>query len=228
MTFSEIPSHDREKRHLKEMVASGRVAHALLIHGPAGVGKFMLGRALAQRLHCLSPTADGDACGKCPSCRQHASFNHVDMLYVFPVVKREGGKPTVSDDYAAEFHKFVESHPFMDFDAWVETFDRRNAQPMIYVDESDLLADRMAVTPTISPYKIALIWLPERLRDEAANKLLKLIEEPFAGTIFILVSDDAAAVMPTIRSRCRPVEGTRLRDETIAGWLSENRRIDPA
>lgn len=228
MPFSSILSHDSLKRRLIDMVETGRVPHALLIHGPSGTGKFLLARALAERIHCLEPTPDGDACGRCRSCRQHASFNHVDMLYVFPVVKREGGKATVSDDFAEEFHDFVRANPYMDPDRWSATFDKKNARPWIFVDEASLLENRMAITPAISHHKIALVWLPERMREETANKLLKLMEEPFAGTVFILVSNDVSGVLPTIRSRCQPIEVARLSDGDVAAWLASERGIDAA
>ena len=83
------------------------------------------------------------------------------------------------------------------------------------------------MTTTLSRYKTVIIWLPEKMNEQTANKLLKLIEEPFADTIFILVSDNAASILPTIYSRCRPIEMKRLSDETVARYLTENLAIDP-
>ncbi|MDE5982810.1 MAG: DNA polymerase III subunit delta, partial [Duncaniella sp.] len=80
MKFSDVPSHDNIKTRLRDMVSDGRIPHAILLHGPAGIGKMALARAFAQYLHCERPTPGGDACGVCPSCRQHESFNHVDTL----------------------------------------------------------------------------------------------------------------------------------------------------
>ena len=71
------------------------------------------------------------------------------------------------------------------------------------------------------------MWLPEKINEQAANKLLKLIEEPYPGTIFILVSNDASAILPTIKSRCRPVEVTRLDDATVAEYLTRRLAMDP-
>ncbi len=209
------------------MVSDGRIPHAILLHGPAGIGKMALARAFAQYLHCERPTPGGDACGVCPSCRQHESFNHVDTLYVFPVVKTDKIKAPISDDYLAEFKQFVTSDMFMDFEKWTATFDKKNAQPVIYVSESEALERRLSVTTTASRYKIVLIWLPEKMNEQTANKLLKLIEEPFSDTIFILVSNDASAILPTIYSRCRPMEMLRLSDAAVAGFLTENRGVDP-
>lgn len=227
MKFSQIPSHDNIKRQLRDMVADKRIPHALLLHGPAGIGKFMLARTFSQYLHCQSPTPDGEPCGECPSCRQHEAFNHVDTLYVFPVVKTEKLTAPISDDFIEDFKEFVNASPFMDFERWVNSFDKKNAQPVIYVSESDALERRLAVTTTVSKYKTVIIWLPEKMNEQTANKLLKLIEEPFSDTIFILVSNDASAILPTIYSRCRPIEMKRLSDETIARHLTEWLALDP-
>lgn len=227
MKFSQIPSHDNVKRQLREMVADRRIPHALLLHGPAGIGKFMLARTFSQYLHCQHPTPEGEPCGECPSCRQHESFNHVDSLYVFPVVKTDKLKAPISDDYMGEFKEFVAASPFMDFERWTGYFDKKNAQPVIYVSESEALEQRLAVTTTVSRYKTVVIWLPEKMNEQTANKLLKLIEEPFEDTVFILVSDNASAILPTIYSRCRPIEMKRLSDETIASYLTSRLAIDP-
>lgn len=116
MKFSQIPSHDNVKRQLRDMVADKRIPHALLLHGPAGIGKFMLARTFSQYLHCQSPTPNGEPCGECPSCRQHEAFNHVDTLYVFPVVKTEKLTAPISDDYIEDFKEFVNASHFMDFE----------------------------------------------------------------------------------------------------------------
>lgn len=226
MKFNDIPSHENVKRQLRDMVADGRVPHALLLHGPSGTGKFMLARAFAQYLHCEHPTADGEPCEECRACLQHRSFNHVDTRYVFPVVKTDKIKEPVSDDYLDEFREFITGSPFMDFDRWASSFDKKNAQPIIYVYESAELERRLAVSATASRYKITVMWLPEKMNEQAANKLLKLIEEPFPDTVFILVSNDASSILPTIKSRCRPIEVTRLDDASVASFLTSRLAMD--
>lgn len=227
MKFSQIPDHENVKRQLRDMVADHRIPHALLLHGPAGIGKFLIARTFSQYLHCQSPLPEGEPCGECPACRQHESFNHVDSLYVFPVVKTDKLKAPVSDDYMTEFKEFVGANPFMDFERWTGYFEKKNAQPVIYVSESEALEQRLSVTTTVSKYKTVIIWLPEKMNEQTANKLLKLIEEPFSDTIFLLVSDNAKAILPTIYSRCRPIEMKRLSDETIASYLTSRLAIDP-
>lgn len=228
MKFTEIPSHEKEKRLLRQMVSDRRIPHALLLHGPAGTGKFMLARAFAQYVHCVSPGVDGEPCGVCASCRQHNSFNHPDIAYVFPVVKNEGNKRPISEDFMEDFRDYIGRNPFMDFEKWAGYFDKKTVRPMIYAEESKRLEERMSITALSSDWKIVLLWLPELLGEEAANKLLKLIEEPSDGSLFVLVSNDAASILPTIRSRCRPLEVGRLADADIAEWLAAHLAMDSA
>lgn len=228
MKFSHIPAHENVKRQLIDMVNDDRIPHALLLHGPSGIGKFLLARAMAQYIHCENPGPDGESCGRCPACIQHETFNHIDTHFVFPVVKTDKLKEPVSDDYIEEFRSLLKSSPYMDFEKWVTMFDKKNAQPIIYVYESALLERRLSVTTAGSRYKVVIIWLPEKMNEQAANKLLKIIEEPFHDTIFILVSDDASAILPTIYSRCRPIEMHRLSDATVASILENRAAMDPA
>lgn len=227
MKFSDIPSHESVKRQLRQMVDDGRVPHAILLHGPAGSGKYMLARAFAQYLHCEHPTPEGEPCGSCPQCRYHQAGSQVDTLLVFPVVITEKIKKPISDDFIDDFREFVNSHPYMDFDRWAATFDKKNAQPMIYVNESEALERRLAVSSTASRYKVVLFWLLEKMNEPAANKLLKLLEEPADDTVFVMVSNDASAILPTIRSRCRPIEVLRLDDATVARYLEQRLAMDP-
>ena len=220
MLFSDIPGHDDAKRRLKDMAASRRVPHAILLHGPAGVGKFLLARTFAQLLHCESPTPEGEPCGKCKACRLHLGFNHLDTIYSFPNLKKENDKegPT-SDDHIEEFRKFLNDDPWMDAEAWAQTFTKKNAHPIIYVSESNYLLRRLSTSGHGDGYKIVLIWLPERMNADAANKMLKIIEEPLDNTIFIMSCDNPELMLPTILSRCQQIEVSRLSDECLADWI---------
>lgn len=110
----------------------------------------------------------------------------------------------------------------MDFQQWMSYLDSPNNQPLIYVDESDALIHKLSFTTHSSKYKIALLWLPERLHISAANKLLKQIEEPFSDTLFIMVSNNAKEILPTIYSRVQRIELKRLPDDVIAEQLMSN------
>lgn len=225
MKFADIYGHDDVKARLREMADTGRLPHALLLEGPSGAAKFALARAFAQYIHCTNRTPDGDSCGCCPSCRQHESFNHIDTVYSFPVVKKSG-RPALSDDYLDVFREFMGKYPYMDFDHWLEALDNINAQPQIYVEEGNELLRRLTFMARQAKFKIVLLWLPERFKEETANKLLKLIEEPFGDTIFIMVSNNSRGILPTIYSRTQRITVRRYNDDEVTEIL-ERRGIAP-
>ncbi len=218
MKFSDIPGHEEEKTRLRELVDTARVPHALLLEGPAGSGKFALARAYVQYLHCEN-RHDGDSCGTCPACRQHESFNHPDTIFSYPVIKRGSGKATVSEDYIDEFRHFITESPFMDFDKWLEALDSPAGQPQMYVEEGSELQRRLNFRTRSSEYKAVLMWLPERLHPSTANKLLKLIEEPYADTVFVLTSDKSTEILPTIYSRTQRIFVRRYTDAEVETYL---------
>lgn len=214
MKFADIPGHEDIKDELREMADSGRLPHALLLEGPSGSAKFMLARAYAQYIHC-EDRSGGDSCGRCPSCLQHQSFNHIDTVFSFPVIKKNS-RPTISDDYGAEFREMMAEYPYMDIERWIVALQSANSQPRIYVEEGAELQRRLNFKAHQSRFKIVLMWLPERLQEDTANKLLKLIEEPHEDTLFVLSSDDSKQILPTIYSRCRRIGVKRYDDATVA------------
>lgn len=227
MRFADIPWHEEAKTRLRQMILSDRLPHALLISGPEGIGKMMLARAAVQFIHCENRTPDGDSCGKCPACLQHATQNHIDTHYVFPLVKGKSSSP-LCDDYMVEWRNFLKQTPYMDFRQWMAELDSPNSQPMIFVGESDALVHKLSFTAHKARYKAVIIWLPERLMEQTANKLLKLIEEPHDDVKFILVSNNDKGILPTIYSRTQRIELKRLPDHVIAEHLQACYSIDSA
>lgn len=227
MKFSDIPAHTSVKQQLVEMVDNNKIPHALLLEGKSGIGKMMLARALAQYIHCTN-RSNGDSCGECPACRQHQSFNHIDTHFSFPVIKlkNKSGAP-VSDDWIEQWRQLLSDAPFMDMNAWVEMLGNPNAQPQIYVDESSALIHKLNFTSHAARFKIVLMWLPERMNEPSANKLLKLLEEPHDDTLFILVSNEPAKILPTIYSRLRRIQVRRLDDDVVAEYLEQRHGVDP-
>jgi DNA polymerase-3 subunit delta' len=225
MRFADIPGHDDIKRRLVEMADTARLPHALLLEGPSGTGKFMLARALAQYIHCENPS-HGDCCATCPSCRQHETFNHIDTVFSYPVVKK-AGKPAVSADYLPEFKSLLTEHPFMDPEQWVSLLQAGNTQPKIYVDEGAELTRRLNFRAHQSRYKIVLLWLPEKMNEDTANKMLKIIEEPHDDTLFLLISNNPRQILPTIYSRTQRIAVNRYDDEEVSDWLRDNMAMAP-
>jgi len=220
MKFSDIPGHEIAKRRMRQMVNSGRLPHALIIEGPEGTGKLAMARALAQYIQCENRDPNGDSCGECRSCRLHQSMNHVDTHYTFPVVKLDGmnSAPT-SDDFYGEWTEFISNRIYTSINEWADGFGKKNAHPLIYVTESEALVRKLSFTSHVSKQKIVILWLPERLHESAANKLLKIIEEPPEDTVLILVSNSPGEILPTIYSRVQRLQMKRLPDAIIASNL---------
>lgn len=228
MKFSEIIGQDSAKTRLINMIDNDEIPHALLIHGEAGIPKLALARAVAQYIHCENRN-NGDSCGTCPSCRQHHSLNHADTYYSFPIVKKSGKSEenTNSDDYSNEWREFLEDNPIVEnYEKWLSYLKNENAQPVIYKGESVNIIHKMNLSSLSSKYKILIMWLPEKMNATCANRLLKLIEEPSSDSIFLLVSDNCNAILPTIYSRTQRIELKRLSVESIAEHLKTKYNID--
>lgn len=217
MKFNEIIGHTRAKTELREMADNGRIPHALLIHGPSGLGKMRLARAFVQYIMCENPH-NGESCGQCPSCLQTRAFNNPDVHYHYPIVKG-GRKVAYSTDYLDQWKEMLSEHSYMEPEIWPEIIAAGNTQPTFYVDESDEIARLSAMSAYAADYKTFVIWLPEKMSAPVANKLLKLVEEPHTDTIFIMVSNSPADILPTIYSRLQRIEVSRLADEEICQWL---------
>ena len=224
MRFSEIPGHDDVKERLRQLADGSRIPHALLLEGPAGIGKFALARAFMQYVGCTQ-RKDGDSCGVCPSCRQHQINQHIDTLFSFPYIKRKSGSkdsPTLSSDYLSDFIEFLNESPFMDIDIWLEKLGRPNTKPQIYVEEAVELIRRLSMASHSSRYNSVIMWKVDRLVEAAANKLLKLIEEPPGEAIIIMTSDEPMNILPTIYSRAQRIKVSRYPDDMVAGWMIDS------
>ena len=224
MKFSDIAGHSEAIASLRGIADSGKIPHAMLLSGISGIGKFRLARAFAQYVHC-SRRKDGDSCGVCPSCLQHQRHNNPDLHFVFPVINKD--KRKLSSDFIEEWKEMLDNWSYMPPEKWNDLISAGNSQPAIFVAESEEIIAKASLSAYQENYKIFLIWLPEKLRPEAANKLLKIIEEPFEDTIFILVSNDDSRLLPTIFSRTQRFNLRPLSSEDIRRHLTQRKGIEP-
>ncbi len=210
MYFRDVIGLNNIKQHLIDSVSRGNVPHARLLQGPAGVGKLPLAIAYARYLMCENK-GESDSCGVCPSCQKINKFAHPDLHFVFPVIKSK-----VSDEYLPEWREFLSSNKYFTINDWLDFIDAGNAQGMIYSKESEEIIKKLNRKVYEAPYKIMIVWLAEKMNIECANKLLKMIEEPPAKTVFLLITEDPENVITTIKSRCLPLKvGAILNDDMI-------------
>lgn len=215
MLFKEIIGQEDIKARLINETKVGRISHAQLFCGAPGIGKLPLALAYAQYLLCEHPH-DDDACGTCHSCLMFNKLAHPDLHFVFPVIKQ-----ALSDSYIKEWRTCLSKDPYFSFDDWLNYLKAENAQPIIYAKESDELIKKLSLKSFEGGYKVTIIWLPEKMNEEASNKLLKLIEEPPLKTIFLLVSDEPDKILPTILSRTQQIAIHKVTQQAIGDMLEQ-------
>jgi len=225
MLFADVIGQEQIKERLRQTVREGRISHAQLFMGPEGCGKLALAFAYAQYLQCEARTPS-DACGKCPSCLKHAKFIHPDLHLVFPVVKTETRSP-VSDDFIKEFRTAILENPYLNLNTWISSIANENKQGGIFEAESNEIIRKISLKSFEAEYKIMIIWMPERMNTQCANKLLKLLEEPPAKTVFILVTEDAGSLLPTVVSRCQLLKIPPVASADIRTALQKKGIQDP-
>ena len=218
MRFRDITGQDELKAHLVRSIDSGRISHAQLFTGVAGAGTLPMAIAYVQYLNC-SNRHDGDSCGECPSCRKIAALAHPDLHFVFPVNKqgKKSGEVVLSSDFMPLWREIVaDTDGYFTRQQWYDRLDLgKTLQGMISAKEADEIIRRLSFKSFESEYKIMLIWLPEMMNEEAANKILKILEEPWEKTIFLLVSERSDRLLQTILSRTQEVAVPRLTIEDL-------------
>ena len=200
---------------LRTAIDNNRLPHALLISGNEGSGSLALAYAAAQYLICPH-RHDGDACGQCPQCLQLGKLQHPDVHFVFPVVRKKNQKEApISLDYMSEWRNAFLNNHYLTLNEWTTTSGEENKQAGIFVAEANNIIKTLSVKPFESDYRVMIIWLPEKMNEETANKLLKIIEEPNDMTHFFLVSQEPERIIGTIQSRVQRINLPPIADVDI-------------
>lgn len=240
MLFSDVIGQDTIKQHLAEMVEHNRLSHALLFLAKEGAGGLPLALAFAQYIVSLPTeapvvedlfggmTALEPTSGFIPpeqiasesAYTRAAKLVHPDLHFTYPVIPRKSGDKPVSADYIEEWRSFVETMPYGNVYDWLQSIGAENKQGNITAEECNQIMRELSLKSFESRYKVLLLWMPEYLGKEG-NKLLKLIEEPPANTVFILVAENEEMILPTILSRCQLVRIPALEDADIEKALIE-------
>ena len=222
MYWNEVIGQQEAKERLQQLVEENRLPHALMLCGPQGAGK----AALAMAFGCW--LLDNGT----PSARAMLEkMEHPDLHFTYPTIKLPSmsteHKP-VSDDFAREWHELIMQGPYFTMDQWMQAMGGENQQAIITAGESDELVRKLSLKSSQGGYKVSIIWLPERMNIECANKLLKLIEEPPSQTVFLMVSEEPDRLLETIRSRVQRIDVKKLPNEVVCQALIQRRGIDEA
>ena len=217
MRFADVIGNAEVARTLANMADSGRVAHAMLMYENEGCGALALALAYVQYLNCSNPSG-GDSCGECPSCRQMSKLIHPDVHFVFPVnkgPKTSDDKPT-SESYIKYWRELAVADPYFTESDLQKAIGIESKNGLIAVAEAKSIINKLSLTAVGDGYKAVIFYLPEKMNQETANRLLKMVEEPPVQTLFIFITHAPEKVLQTIFSRCQNVRVMPLTKEEAA------------
>lgn len=226
MLFSEILGQEHLKNHLTQSVDNGRISHAQLFVGPEGSGTLPLAIAYAQYILCVN--TKGENSGGNESCNlKFKNISHPDLHFAFPVATNDKVKShPVSSYFMEEWRQLLKEQPYGNLFDWYQVLGVDNKQGQIGVDEAQDIVKSLSLKSYEGGYKIMLIWMAEKMNTSAANKLLKLIEEPPNKTVFILIAEDEEQIISTIRSRCQILHFPPLAEVVIKNALIKNYQLE--
>ena len=231
MQFAAIPGLPETKEKLLNAVKLNHLAHALLFHGPEGSANLTLALALASYLYC-EQKSDTDSCGTCGSCQRMNKLILPDLNFAFPVIassKEEDGDEEAKEeksDLLGNWRKFVLGQPYGNVHDFIYFNGFEKKQLNITKAAARKMIQTLSLTSFEGGYKIMLIWAPEYLHLSAANALLKIIEEPPAKTLFLLVTSQADQLLTTILSRTQKILVRAFSDEEVSSHLVETGRCE--
>ena len=215
MRFDQIYGHEPQIKALRESISLGRVPHAQLFTGPEGVGMLTVAIAFMRAVFCQEPNADKSSCNL-----KFDRLTHPDLHFIFPVASntKVKTKPT-SDQFLQDWRLFVENNHFGTLFDWYQQIEIENKQGQIGVLDSEEITKKLSLTAYEGGWKGVVVWQADKLNLAAANKLLKLVEEPPEKTLLIFISNHEDQVLETLRSRCQGVRFSLLPENAISKAL---------
>lgn len=231
MTFSDIIGQQEMAERLRTLADNGRLPHAMMLCGPDGAGKMALAIALATYILNPNPNAN-------PNGFKVRGIQHPDLHFTFPTIKLKKWnseyKP-ISDDFIEQWREMITPsgspkdeemvNPYFSIADWMEAMKAERQQAVITVGEANELIKRLMMKSNQGGWKVSIIWLPERMNLDCANKMLKLIEEPPHQTLFILVCREPEKLLETIRSRVQRFDVKPIAHNDMVRALQERRGL---
>ncbi len=226
MFFKDVIGQSKVINRLIRSVHEERISHAQLFSGPEGNGKMALALAYAQYIVCRNRT-ENDSCGICPSCKKYVKLAHPDLHFVFPIYKPNSVQKAFCDDFLPQWRELIAQSAYFSLNKWGQLIEAENSQLTIYAHESGSIIRKLSMKPFEAEFKVMIIWLPEKMNLSCSNKLLKMIEEPPAKTLFLLVTENEADIIATIRSRTQIIKIPRISDTDLQEYLLNAGGYDP-
>ncbi len=229
MQFKDIIGQRDLIRKLTQMALGGRVPHAQLLLGYQGNQKLALALAYAQFLNCKNrrvasePDADGllaDSCGVCTSCVKFQKLEHPDLHFFFPNNKTGSMKESDSSDYIDEWRKTVlQNHAEFSLNQWYDAIELGNSQGYINKRDVDNVIKVLGYKNFEAETKVIILWMVEKFYHDISTRLLKVLEEPSEGTVFLLISENSNQIPATILSRTQLIRVPKLEDADVRNFL---------
>lgn len=218
MKWDEIIGQQNLKKQLQNSIKEDRISHAQLYIGKPGYGVLPLALAYASEVICKQSE-------KC--LLQINQLQHPDLHLSFPTINNSTEKKeAISSDYIKQFREFIIEDPYRDINQWYAYINEDKKQGIISVKEIENIIDNLNLKSFEGGYKVQIFWMVETMRVEAANKLLKILEEPPAKTLFILIAEDDKKILPTILSRCQKITVNSLENNEISDHLQNRFSLD--
>jgi DNA polymerase-3 subunit delta' len=229
MKFADIPGLTDIKQTLAAAARTNHSAHAQLFAGAPGALNLPLALAYTAYLHCENRT-ESDSCGVCPACSKNAKYIHPDTHFVFPLsnVSAEKDDDKLKAEITKSWRSFLLAQPFGNLDDWCNYYGGEDKLAIISRDESREIIKTLSLKPFESKNKVMLIWQPETMHPAAANGILKILEEPSPNTFFILVTNAADQLLPTILSRTQMITVPLLSDGELEDFLVTKQSLQSA
>lgn len=227
MLFKDVIGLPHIKNHLTTTADRSRIPHAQLFTGQAGSGTLPMAIAYAQYILCRNKEGENDS-GENLSCNmKFKNVSHPDLHFAFPVAGTDKVKKhPVSSNFLAEWRNFLKANPYGNLYEWYQSLGMENKQGQISVYEAQDIVKSLSLKAYEGGFKVMIIWMAEKMNTSAANKLLKLIEEPPNNTVFILITEDEEQIIQTIKSRCQSLHFPPLSEADIAEALIQRENCE--
>lgn len=208
MQFSQVKGQNNVISKLISTIDRNQFPHAVLINGKDGYGNLALALALAQYISCTNKNhTHKDSCGECSSCRKYQKLIHPDLHLIFPTNTTDKiKKDSKSSLFVSEFREFVLNNGgYGDLNDWLSFSGVESKQGIINIADANDIISLLSLKTYEAKYKIMIVWNVDRMNTDASNTILKILEEPYPNTLFILTTEHKENILPTILSRVQQI-----------------------